>query len=441
MQREHNETIFFFVLPSFLRHVLLVRPSTGIRNLSLPTNTQSESKISLTMSRLILDTLLSDSLARYQALYGYLYFHNHNAHHLVSLHLLGATDHQLQQTYDIICKELDPYETSPEKINLSNWRDHLGNGHFCQSYRDFFQEQLTKSGSGWRKRFFELLLDNSQQPMMNSVMCGLAHPLIHIGYALELDSVTVAVEALEMTAVCHNYLSDVFNRLGAPRSPSLTVLRIFKAVRSDVRFPIIGRPGDTNRQPFIEQYHDVVLSHYNQWNMSDDDPPKAIEELFDLTLYIYCATHKANQVEFDFFLLHLLTAVHAIRTTYPHIENQQTIRSLLHQFFYFAIVLYVCQLRPEINEQLINDYLVDLEKLNWQYVIDRTLNTKIIDDAHAVKVVRALRDAEQVYGSKNGLYLKAAVKTVDNLNVDAMWVGGKDNERQLNVSRARIDCE
>jgi len=74
-----------------------------------------------------------------------------------------------------------------------------------------------------------------------------------------------------------------------------------------------------------------------------------------------------------------------------------------------------------------------MKKNNWNYVIDRTLNTEIINDAHAVKAIRALRDAEKVYGNKNGLYLKTAIKTVDNLDLEEPWIGGSSDERQLNV--------
>ena len=80
---------------------------------------------------------------------------------------------------------------------------------------------------------------------------------------------------------------------------------------------------------------------------------------------------------------------------------QQIFEHILLQFFYFAIVIYISQLRPEINEDLIHDYQIDEEKNNWDYVIDRTLNTKLIEDAHVVKVIRALRDAEKVYGNNN----------------------------------------
>jgi hypothetical protein len=59
-----------------------------------------------------------------------------------------------------------------------------------------------------------------------------------------------------------------------------------------------------------------------------------------------------------------------------------------------------------------------------------------------VKIIRALKDAEMDYGSKNGLYLTAAVKSVDNLKVDKPWdyykshepwIGISDANRELNV--------
>jgi len=158
-------------------------------------------------------------------------------------------------------------------------------------------------------------------------------------------------------------------------------------------------PGVDNLEITVKNSTDRVFIHYNQWNMNRENLEKMIEELFDLTVYIYGATHKPNEIEFDFFLLHLLTAMHAVRVIYTHINDKQIFEHILLQFFYFAIVIYISQLRPEINENLIYDYKIDNEKNNWNYVIDRTLNTELINDAHVVKVVRALRDADKIYGN------------------------------------------
>jgi len=99
------------------------------------------------MSRTLLDKLLIHSVANYQLLYNKYIFHNHNAHHLGSLYLLGVTDDKLEKAYKIMCQDLDPYEESPQRITLSNWRRHLGDKRYCKSYRDFFKEQLTNTNN------------------------------------------------------------------------------------------------------------------------------------------------------------------------------------------------------------------------------------------------------------------------------------------------------
>ena len=389
--------------------------------------------VALAMSRAVLNKLLSHSFLNYQLLYSELSFHNHNSHHLGSLYLLGASDEQLEKAYESMCKYLDPYEPSPEEVNLSNWRKFLGNKHFCQGYRDFYHQQLTSSGNQWQKKFTDLLLENPKQPLINGAVGGLGHPLIHVGYALELESEVVGAEALAMTAVCYNYLHEVVDQLKPPKSPSKTALEIFKDIRSDPQLPVYDAPGVNNLEPTVKNNSQQILSHYNQWNINRDNLEKATEELFDLSVYLYGATHKPNEIEFDFFLLHLLTSMHAIRVIHRHLDDPPIFEHILFQFFYFAIVIYIAQLRPEINEGLILDYQLESEKSNWNYVIDRALNTKLADDAHAVKAIRALRDAEKAYGEKNGLYLKTAVKSVDHLDYNDTWVGGSNDVRQLNV--------
>ena len=385
------------------------------------------------MTRATLDKLLTHSVANYQALFNRLRFHNHTAHHLGSLYLLGLSNDKLEKAYERMCEKLDPYEISPHEINCSNWRRHLGEKNFCKSYRDFFHEQLATSGTDWKTKFIEFLLDNQEHPMINGVIGGLAHPLIHIGYAFELDSQIVGVEALTMTAVCYNYLHEVVDQLKPPKFPSKSALEVFKNVRLDDRLPIYDMPGVDNIELTVKNYNHLVLSHYDQWNMNaKENIENLIEELFDLTVYVYGATHKPNHIEFDFFLLHLLTSMHAIRIIYSYIKNQQIFKHILLQFFYFSIVIYVSQIRPKIDEHLTDNYKVDHDK-NWNYVINQMLNAELMDDSHCVKVIRALKDAEEAYGCKNGFYLKIAAKTIASLDLESLWVGGSTNPRQLNV--------
>jgi Questin oxidase-like len=179
------------------------------------------------------------------------------------------------------------------------------------------------------------------------------------------------------------------------------------------------------------------LSYYHRWEFTDDNDLDAIiEQLVDVSIYIYGATHKPDEILFDFFLLHLVTAMHAIRIFRIHMKDRTLVERMLQQYVFFALCLYTCQLRPMIDERLIDNYPIDMSTKNWTYVIERTLTTAMIHDVHAVKIIRVLRDADTIYGHKDGFYLRTAVKTVDHYNVDYPWIGRTNDEQRLNVLNA-----
>jgi hypothetical protein len=257
-----------------------------------------------------------------------------------------------------------------------------------------------------------------------------------MGYAIELNSRPVACEALTLAAVCFDSMYKV-TELNPPTNGTKGALQVVKDIRLDDHVPSVDQPFQLDS---VLTHKSLLLSHYNEWQMPDD-LDKAIEELFDMAVYIYAATHKPDQIDFDFALLHLLTGMHAIQKVRPHLD-ESTVKRLLCGFFYLSVALYICQRQPKINEHLINDYKVEEDKYNWEYIVDKTLHTKLATEPHLVKVIHALKDAEANYGSKEGLYLTAAIKSVDNLNVENSWdyyksvepwIGIRNANRELNV--------
>jgi len=184
----------------------------------------------------------------------------------------------------------------------------------------------------------------------------------------------------------------------------------------------------------------LLLSHYNEWQMPENIS-KAIEELFDMCVYLYAATHKPDHIDFDFVLLHLLTGMHGVQKVQSYLD-ETTMKRLLCNFFYLSLAFYISQLQPKIDEHLIDDYKVVENNFNWNHVVDKALHSKMATDPHLVKAIWTLKTGEVKYGSKNGLYLKAAVKTVDNLNLEAPWdyynghepwIGMRGSSREMNI--------
>lgn len=383
------------------------------------------------MSRAALDKLLLHSYENYQVLFNHKDFVNHNAHHLGALYLLGANEETLEKAYKIMCDIVDPYDPSPHQITRSNWRNFLGDKNFCQAYKDFFEQELTNSGDDWPKKLLHLLLEDNITPMINGLVCSLSHPLIHVGYAFELNSRIVGIEALTLTAVCYTPFHKIIDQLRLPKLGTKSALEIFQDIQSDDRFALEGTDIGKHFHTATEELTDSILFHFNQWKINEDNLDEMIESLLDFSVYLYGATHKVDKIEFNFFLLHLLTGIHAIRVIYPHLHDQEVMGHVLLQYFYFAIVVYIITLRPEINKSLIDDFKLDDTKHNWDYVIDRTLNSNLVYIMHLVKAMYSLQAAERAYGFKNGLYLKTAVKTVEYVTYENPWDGASDNPDDL----------
>ena len=90
-----------------------------------------------------------------------------------------------------------------------------------------------------------------------------------------------------------------------------------------------------------------------------------------------------------------------------------------------------CSFDPKSIGQLIDDYEVEETMNNWAYVIGRTLNTQLAEDAHLVKLVHSLKAAETAFGPKNGLYLKTAAKTVEHVTAENLWKGLSDEPHYI----------
>lgn len=380
------------------------------------------------MARVVLDELVRRSFDAFQILFHHNRFHNHNAHHLGSLFLLGADGKQLKDAYALMSNIVDPYEPSPHSITRDNWRESLGDRRFCQAYRDFFVQELLNDETHWKEKMLTILFEDKAHPLINGFIFGVLHPLIHLGYAFALDNPIVGVEALTLFAVTYDRLHRMIDELPSPQSASLSPWQIFDNVRLDEQLKMDEKPLSESLPFVFAKFTDGVLFHYNQWQMEEDEE-KVLEDLFDFSVYVYGATHRSDEVTFDFYLLHLLTGVHAMRLLHPHVHDRRAMRHLLREFFYFALILYVARGRPAIRRELIDRSSID--NADWSEVIERTLNSDLAKIMHLVKVIYSLKEAEMVYGKKNGLYLKTAIKSVNNVKFDQPWKGGNDNPHYL----------
>lgn len=207
------------------------------------------------------------------------------------------------------------------------------------------------------------------------------HPLIHLGYAYELSSRELGIEALAMGSIAYNFLHKYLDDASytKPSTYSTTSpLEILHKIADDKRFDgLFDSRGSRNIETLFRDHENLVLEHWNAWTISD--PNKQFADSQEAAVALVVRTVKPGTHAYDFFMVHILTTSHAVRILLPLIPRKFHI-SLVRQWWLLTIAVYVAQLRPKIDD--------DIEvkpPQGWKYVEDKAINGPWATDAHYVK--------------------------------------------------------
>ncbi|KAF2674417.1 hypothetical protein BT63DRAFT_419709 [Microthyrium microscopicum] len=346
--------------------------------------------------------------ANHSILYHKLEFHNHTAHALGAAYLLGGTAEHLTDIYDEEIRELESWEDAPGEISADDWRDYLGKKEYQRAYVDFFEDQMVTHSYHWKELIQEYLFEG-EKPLVNNLISGLAHSMIHTGYALELDSKTLAIEALAMSCCCYNfmhkYLDDPTYSQRTSTQPPSSLLNIMHKIREDKRFDESqSTPGEFDLEKLFASREDEILEYWNAWDLSD---PTAQFQESQRVAAALVAGSSPREGDYNFFSAHVLTSSHAVRVLLPLVPAQHQL-SLVRQWALLTIAVYILQGRPPISTEMICN--LDVGTSKWKHVRHLALNGKGALDAHYVKVLRALVVAGQTWGDEDELFLKAAIR-------------------------------
>lgn len=215
-----------------------------------------------------------------------------------------------------------------------------------------------------------------------------AHPLIHLGYAYELQSKTVAIEALSLGACfyssLHKYIDDPRYTKPSPHCAeggATSLFDILDKVRKDQRFDGLydHRSGDITK--VLEECEDAFLEYWNAWEIVD--PKKQFHAAQQTALAFVAGTPSPDETKFDFFFVHVLTSSHAIRILLPLIPAKFHV-NLLRQWWLFALAVFIAQTRPqvEVRQPVVHP---NFKERDWKYVVHKALNGAHAQDAHYVK--------------------------------------------------------
>ncbi|KAF2165978.1 hypothetical protein M409DRAFT_55335 [Zasmidium cellare ATCC 36951] len=350
----------------------------------------------------------------------HLILHDHMPHILCSALDIGQSSEVLKETHDNVMETLVKIDhTFPrgEKIERSRLRDYFKKREYTVAFMDFFDEEFRKKNGDWKKVVHNYLFEQDR-PLMNGLVGGLGHPMIHLAYAYDFECKEVASEGLSL--LCTDY-SDFHTLLDEPQPDTSTykttsLVEIFERVCQDPRFDnLTDHPGIVEMGKVMEGAGAAIIEHWNAWEVTD--PLHQLEQACDMATLLAMSTYDELH-EFDFFLLHLMTSAHAMRSLWLHIPPEKR-KNMLREFAIMIISTYICQQRPPIRADLIEN--VDVKGRDWEWVKKTAREhpaAKI--DVHFFKAIRAPLGFEETWGDKDGWYLKAALLYLDNFRG---WTG------------------
>ncbi|KIX94732.1 uncharacterized protein Z520_09422 [Fonsecaea multimorphosa CBS 102226] len=350
-----------------------------------------------------------------------LILHSHLPHLLGSAYALGADAEQLTRTYKHDIETLVKIDESfirGDKVTRENWREFLGNKEYTVAYVDFFDDEVRRNGGDWEKVVHEYLYSGAE-PLINGFCGGLGHPFIHLAYGYEFRIPEVVTQALSLGCteyvVCHGLLDN------PPPIPSpyktRSLAEVIRRVQKDPRFDgIVEFPGTVNFGTVLQHRFEAFMEHWNAWEVTD--PVQQFEQCCDLSVVLAISPTEYGPGKYDFFYAHIMTVAHALRILFHEFPADRRV-SILRQYAFFTILIYILQNRLSFGIERIESVVVDTGSGgpgNWDAITQRALKHRWALDDHFFKVVRAIKAFAETYGDKDGFYLKAATKYVTDFN-------------------------
>ncbi|KAI9019194.1 hypothetical protein CLU79DRAFT_759030 [Phycomyces nitens] len=416
-----------------------------------------------TKSAALTENLLVENNKNHSLFFNERGFHNHTAHHILSLFALGASGKRIEGTYDLMSKTQRPYQPSSGSVTHENFESKLGDIENDKEYIEFFLKEIKESGPTATLRRWLFSGD-----LLARTLGGAFHPLIHIGLGVEFNLPGMIAEGLSMAACTENYLLPVIpknppkNRLDSPELASFAgnaksvakdvlssltadyskklgldvtrkpteratqlanpIVSILERIKKDPVFDYMATSqllsaGDVLKDPKCVA---SLKAYASEWivKATPQDVQARFRELYFASVYLMAGTGITETgIGLNFFLMHVLTSTHGLYHILPSLTPSES-ALLIHAQLTAILTHYVATQRPAINIELLLAYQspnADVNSSNpWLGVVDLAIKT---EESHVIKTVRALALGQVLYGQENvaedDLWIKAAQLNVD----------------------------
>lgn len=344
-------------------------------------------------------------------------FHNHIAHHLLTIFALGATPSQIQFAYDTNANYQRPQfpvntDTVSSMSDPANFTKFLGNEKYFHDYEIFFRKEIEARNGDWQSMLNQHLFGPSPQAqdLLIRMFAGFYHPIIHLGFGVEFSQPAIVVEALAQAATHTNWpgkfltrASELADKRIANNEKPRSLLSILNAARKDptVRGSPHSSDGNKVRDGVFKRAFTETTELCSQWTVKPDaeDIKFKTAEMINICAYFAGAAQHASKkkaIKFDFFYMHSVNAsIFFSAFLKPAVTkwlDKEVHAKMLMWKGWSDIAMYVSRGSPELFKDEITEYKPKVPG-DWQSIYTRA--AALEDDGHASKLVRALSNGEE----------------------------------------------
>jgi len=336
---------------------------------------------------------------------------NHVKHAVVALNGLGASPKMIKEYYDAYVKcttygyGLEPPRPSEHTITQDNWQVYFGKHSSFTSYCEFFDRKEKELGM---KRILEEYVPSLLPGCVGSLM----HGTIHLGWALDSGNRWMIIEGLAYMVFsyvsCHpeKTFPETFGQI-ADKSAMDSLLRIADAwdadgdalrgwletTLADEKYsvsagfhPELAVTGaQFNIAKVLTEGHPLI--HATPVWINDQDMPTIWDQLYEAVTLLYMTKPG------DFFILHLITSLHAMEQITNRLPIDQQKRAIKCYWtamlgILFSLGEFPTRTTLESLYSKYNDAIDDdgnlTEGQEWEQIVARALTEK---EEHNPKLV------------------------------------------------------
>ncbi|KAK4546135.1 hypothetical protein LTR36_002272 [Oleoguttula mirabilis] len=334
-------------------------------------------------------------------------FHNHEAHHLLTLWALRAEPGELRKAYNInegYQRPLGPLNESilAEMHDPDKFSNSLGNEKYYHEFLLLFQKEIATSS--WQEVVDKYLFagDESADDMLARTLAGFLHPLIHLGFGIEFHQPAIIAEAMAQSAVHDNYMRRLFipaEKAAKNRGceESKTIVELLDAIHHNTELRNAPRWSDGNklRDGIMGRAGDRMIEYASQFRVKPDELERKTAEMTNAAAYYTAGAQRADKmIKYDFYYMHCVNCsiFFSAFLKQDWLSDANKVR-LLEWKVRNDLAMYASRKSPDIRIDDIRDYRPK-QPSGWDEIEDRVC--RLDDDGHASKLVRALAHGERI---------------------------------------------